>query len=68
MATFSEVRDALNSLETVRLRGEELQSKRSELIEQIARLETDILQIAPAIKTAEDDFKALVASLDFGKA
>lgn len=67
MATFAEVREALDGLEQVRLRGEDLKAKRLDLLDQVVRLEADIAQLSPAIEAAETAFRALVADLDFSK-
>ncbi len=67
MATFDEVRDSLDSLESVRTRAEALVSQIKSLQDQQARIEADLADLRPAVVAAEQAFRTKAASLDITK-
>jgi len=67
MASFDEVRESLDSLESVRTRAEALVSQIKALQDQTARIEADLADLRPAVVAAEQAFRAKASALDITK-
>ncbi len=67
MATFDEVRESLDSLESVRTRAESIVLQIQSLLEQTDRARADLDALIPAVAAAEQAFRTKAASLDITK-
>lgn len=65
MATVSEVRSLLDTLERVRLRADEVRDQIATAEETVSRLQADLAQLTPTVESAEAEFKSAVSRLTF---
>ena len=65
MASVSEVRSLLDTLERVRLRADEVRAQIATAEDTVVRLQADLDQLTPTVEAAEADFKEAVSRLTF---